>query len=278
MFHLKLMLIISLFALVSGCAGNRVSFPSYEYSDIPNLRGSLMLPEGDGPFPAVIIVNGCSGILPSHSMWARWLSDHGYASLILDSFGPRNVGEICTNFERLPIAKRVLDAYAALSYLGDLNEIDGQRIGIMGFSNGGSVTLDVASRMMASRQKDLPYEFAAAIAVYPSCRFRAQDYAVPTRILIGELDDWTPVSLCEHLLSIMTNNSEPVDMKVYEGAHHGFDNMVAVTFLPNVLNENRKGRGATVGGNSAALASAKRDTLEFLGKHMPAKTVTISPP
>jgi dienelactone hydrolase len=270
MFQLKRLLLIFLFVLASGCASNRVSFPSYEFSDIPYLRGNLMLPEGNGPFPAVIIVNGCSGILPSHSMWANWFRDHGYATLILDSFGPRNVREICTNFERLPIAKRVLDAYAALSYLGDLNEIDGQRIGIMGFSNNGVVTMDVASRMMANRQKDLPYEFAAAIAVYPSCRFRAQDYAVPTRILIGELDDWTPARLCVDLLSIMMKSSESVDLKIYQGAHHGFDNMGAVTFLPNVLNENRAGRGATVGGNAAALASAKRDTLEFLEKHMPA--------
>lgn len=273
MFRLKPLLMLIVLAFISGCASNRVSFPGYEYSDVSLLRGNLLLPdEGTGPFPAVILVNGCSGILPSHGMWARWLRDHGYATLILDSFGPRNVREICTNFERLPVAKRVLDTYAALSYLGDLDEIDGQRIGVMGFSNGGSVTMDAASKMMTISQRDIPYQFAAAIAVYPSCRYRAQEYGVPTRILIGAIDDWTPAKYCSDLLPRIMEKSAPIDLKIYPGAHHGFDNMVPISFLPNVLNQNRVGRrGATVGGNTNALASAKKDTLEFLGMHMPIK-------
>lgn len=272
MCHIKRLLMLALCVLISGCVSNRVSFPNYEYSDVPYLRGSLLLPDGNGPFPAVILVNGCGGILPSHGMWARWLREHGYATLILDSFGPRNVHEICTNLDRIPYAKRVLDTYAALSYLGDLNEVDGQRIGIMGFSNGGVVTMEAASRVMISRQRDMPYQFAVAIAVYPSCRFRPQDYGIPTRILIGALDDWTPAKLCTDLLPRIRETSELVDLKVYPGAHHGFDNMSPVTFLPNVMNENRSGRrGATVGGHTNALASAKKDTLEFLERHMPVK-------
>jgi len=256
--------------LLVGCASHRVTFPTHEYADIPQLRGHLLLPEGAGPYPAVVIVHGCSGILPSHSMWARWLQNHGYASLIVDGFTPRRVSEVCTKHDRLPTAKRVLDAYAALTYLGDLTEIDGERIGIMGFSNGGVVTMDVASRLTVNRHRELPYRFAVAIAFYPECRFRSFEYGIPTKILIGALDDWTLARSCTMVINALARSSAPVELEIYPGAHHGFDNLVGVRYLPDVQNINR-GRGATVGGDTRALSRSREDTLEFLSRFMPAR-------
>ena len=86
------------------------------------LSGYLTLPPGDGPFPAVILLHGCSGLpgaLRRLGEWAEWYRARGWASIILDSFGPRNIAAVCGNNE-VTANDRANDAYAALSYLAGL--------------------------------------------------------------------------------------------------------------------------------------------------------------
>ena len=67
------------------------------HSDIDVER--LYLPdEGDGPFPAVVLLHGCSGVAPRSRMWAEKLNSWGYATLIVDSFGPRWVIRLAARF------------------------------------------------------------------------------------------------------------------------------------------------------------------------------------
>jgi poly(3-hydroxybutyrate) depolymerase len=68
------------------------------------VTGYLFMPEGGGPFPAVVIMHGCNGLdwlISGRPGWvlakryaARYVA-HGYAALILDSFEPRGVGNAC---------------------------------------------------------------------------------------------------------------------------------------------------------------------------------------
>ena len=65
------------------------------------LSGALSFPAGPGPFPVVVLLHPCGGLdatalttLRAHS---RELLSNGFATLILDSFGPRNLmgGKAC---------------------------------------------------------------------------------------------------------------------------------------------------------------------------------------
>ncbi len=69
-------------------AAEFVSFPSL---DAPvaggkptTLRGLLMKPDGIGPFPAIIALHGCNGLLKGDALvtreaaWAELLTSHGY--------------------------------------------------------------------------------------------------------------------------------------------------------------------------------------------------------
>ena len=51
--------------------------------------GSIILPQGNPPYPAVVVLHGCNGISSSTRIWARRLASWGYAALIVDSFTPR---------------------------------------------------------------------------------------------------------------------------------------------------------------------------------------------
>src|SRR4029079_7566471 len=57
--------------------------------------GTLILPSGQPPFPAVIVLHGCNGVSPNARTWARRLASWGYASLILDSFTSRGIKNVC---------------------------------------------------------------------------------------------------------------------------------------------------------------------------------------
>jgi dienelactone hydrolase len=46
---------------------------------------------------------------------------------------------------------------------------------------------------------------------------------IPTLILVGELDDWTPASDCERALAHWGIAGVPVQLVTYRGAHHAFD-------------------------------------------------------
>lgn len=86
-----------------------VKFPATD-SDRPYqvyLRGELLKPQGPGPFPAVVLMHGCGGWQPAvHyalEAHAEFLSEHGFAVLDLDSFGPRHdaANAMCASDARL---------------------------------------------------------------------------------------------------------------------------------------------------------------------------------
>src|SRR6187549_3832840 len=143
------------------------------------LPAVLIKPDGEGPFPAVVIAHDCSGLGARSSgaprRWAGELVQQGYVVLIPDSFSPRGFADgVCfipgTQTASVYGDVRAADAYGALTALRALPYIDGKRIGIMGGSHGGSTTL--AAMVAASDSYAPPDGFIAAIALYPSCSAR----------------------------------------------------------------------------------------------------------
>ncbi len=235
------------------------------------ISGRLIVPEGDGVFPAMVILHGCGGIRPNASMWASWLQSRGYASLIVDSFRGRGTASICRQSKKqVNQVQRVGDAYAALYWLAEQPNIDPSKIGLMGFSNGGGTTLKALNQLRQLAAKESPIQFRVGIPLYPDCAFTPPPFPVPVLILIGEADDWTPARLCENLAERYQSDA-PLELKVYPGALHGFDNVSnALTYLPDVSNVHAKGRrGATIGGSSRTTERAKADVEQFLRTYMP---------
>src|SRR5882724_11116880 len=110
------------------------------------LSGQLALPDGPGPFPAMILMHGCAGVGRADRGWAGALVSWGYAAFVVDSFTGRGLREVCTQSRALVGTQRVPDAYGALAILGRHPRIDATRIGLMGFSHGGGTTLGAATR------------------------------------------------------------------------------------------------------------------------------------
>ena len=105
------------------------------------VTGYLTLPARAGRVPAVVLAHGCSGIRGNIPPWADELESLGVAALVIDSFGPRGIVQVCTGDQQISISSRIVDAYRALAALQRHPRGDPAHIALMGFSQGGRVAL-----------------------------------------------------------------------------------------------------------------------------------------
>lgn len=253
----------------------------FESDDGTVIDGVLNFPAGPGPFPAVILLHGCSGPTETVRGWERALLSWGFATFAIDSLRGRGVSEICTK-ENVAVFHRVLDAYAARRLLITHPRIDGSRIVLMGFSHGASTALRASVQWpevprLRSRVDRLP--FRAFIVFYPACNLVTGDLSravAPIRIHVGELDNWTPARWCVRLADTLRDSDVDIQVTVYKGAHHSFDNSGApVQTLPRVLNygecefrvaQRCRKLGAIAGYSASATLDARQNVRRELGK------------
>ena len=132
----------------------------------------LLLPknQGPGPFPAVICWSSSTPDWQKpEEWWGSWLAERGYVVLTSWSFirhyrDNTNYGSGAAQklYERfghwLPISKMVHDARREAEYLRSLKQVDGKRIGFIGFSLGAKAAVYVAG---------FAPEIAATVALDP---------------------------------------------------------------------------------------------------------------
>ncbi len=185
------------------------------------IEGYLSKPDGDGPFPAVVSLHGCNGLSHSSPMAAaKYLNSVGYVSLVVDSFATRGIKEACIS----PMPNRHADALGALVYLAKLPFVDIAHIALIGRSQGGIVGLQVAS-VQPVDVYDIPDDLAykAIVAFYPWCGAAADELVIPTLVMVGDADDWSPVKDCERWMARRAGRGAPVTFIVFPGAYHAFD-------------------------------------------------------
>ena len=223
--------------------------------------GSLAVPDGDGPFPAVVLLHGCSGLDPEvrkgNDVHVRHLLAEGFVTLILDSFGPRRLGDVVCNggeVEMEAFRYRQRDAVSALRFLRSQPFVDAENVFVMGQSHGGWVLNELA----VSRNIPVADRFRAAVAYYPWCGDQQlrRELHTPVLVLIGEEDDWTPADRC--LEARRYARGAPFEVIVYEHAHHSFD-------LP--MGGPYRYKGYTVGENAVAAADARKRMIAWFRAH-----------
>ena len=119
-----------------------VQFP-YAGSERP---AYLARPEGTGPFPAVVVIHEIYGLNENIKDIARRLAREGYVALAVDLFAQSNravcMMQLMTGTFLRPLRTGALtEAGAALSYLAAREEVDGERIGAIGFCMGGGIAI-----------------------------------------------------------------------------------------------------------------------------------------
>ena len=264
--------------LGAASAQERVSFPSLDGpGNAPVVLIGYFFAAPTSPAPAIAMFHGCGGPYDRSGTLARRMREYaalfnglGMHVLVVDSLTPRYEKELCTQRSgrrRVTQANRRLDALGAIEYLAAREDVEPRRIGLIGWSNGGSTVLAATNL----RHRDVAQEAvkaAFAIAFYPGCEAdlrRGYEPAAPLLMLVGQLDDWTPSAPC---VSLAKSAAEPhPELVVYPGAWHGFDSDAPVRLRKDVPNGVNPGQGVHVGGNPAAWRDSRDRVVRFVADH-----------
>ena len=125
-----------------------VTVPS---NDGVRLAGTVVMPQGQGPFPAVVLVTGSGPqdrdeAIVGHRPFlviADYLARHGIASLRYDD---RGFAKSTGTFETATSADFAVDAEAALHFLQRVPGVARDRVGIVGHSEGALIGPMIAAR------------------------------------------------------------------------------------------------------------------------------------
>jgi carboxymethylenebutenolidase len=220
--------------------------------DHVELVGYLFLPtQTAAPVPAVVLMHGRAGAYSSaakgvhtaktlsqrHRQWAEWWTGQGIAALIVDGFGPRGypAGFGRHTYKDRPAEldeteARPQDAYAGLLYLRSRREIAGDRVGLMGWSNGGSTVLAAMATNAPGLDRigGAAQGFRGGLALYPGCVLKDKYKAglvpyAPVRIYAAELDEEVSPKICTTLTERSRAKGADLTLQIYPGAVHGFD-------------------------------------------------------
>ena len=194
--------------------------------------------------PAVVILHGSGGVDSRGDFHARALNAKGIATLEIDMWEARGV-EGLTNRPSHPIFTYP-DAFSALAFLSAYPGINPARIGVMGFSWGGVITMALATEIYVS-QFGGPLRFKAHVAHYPVCyaynnaNIPYTEFGgnagnpltgAPILIQIGENDSYDEgAARCLALKAALpVDEQRLVTVVPYAGAQHAWDRlMVPVT-------------------------------------------------
>ena len=278
MFHVK-RFALALCGLLPGLA-----WAAIEEVRIPGgnveLVARIYRPDGAGPFPAIVMMHGCSGMwlrdgvtpTANYRSWAEHFQSHGYVAMLLDSFGSRGEREICTQKNRKisEARERPQDAYAALRWLAARKEVDATHIHLMGWSNGAMAVLQALRADAPDRPAGKEPGFRSAVALYPGCRRlgnAAWSARVPTLILIGRADDQASAATCQQMVAGARGRSARVEIHVYPNAHHDFDHPNRPLQVRTGLAFSVDGSGRVHSGtNPAARADALKRVPEWFSR------------
>lgn len=191
---------------------------------------SVYRPEGDGPFPTVILLHGCAGVRRKDTQWAEAFRQQGYVALVVDSLSGRGLTtweerrRICLGLD-LWGSTRAGDLLATLAHVRALPFVDAERIAVVGWSHGAWAALD----FLASASPEMVRGLRAVVAFYPYCgiasraRWRGFGVDVPVLMLLAQADSIVSTDSCVSLAESEVKRGHPVAAKVYPEVGHVFD-------------------------------------------------------
>ena len=190
-------------------------------TDGASAQGYLARPEGDGPFPGVIVVQEWWGIEDHIKDVARRFAGEGFAAFAPDLYHgkvvdePNEAQKLMMELDRDRASQELVKA---AEYLSRQPYLDGRGIGAIGFCMGGGLSLTLAC--------DSP--LIRAVAPFygwpPEPIDRLQSLQGPAFIVYAENDGWIGPDIRDRVQQALSEHGKQFEMKVYPGTDHAFFN------------------------------------------------------
>ena len=191
--------------------------------------GKLYMPSKvKARIPAVVIMHGSGGV----SEWreikmAKALKKKGIAAFIPYSFAARGVHNAKkTKGTGISFGMRMVDGYTALNLLSTHPQIDDKKIGIIGYSSGGNVSLLSSDEKIRKVLAKGDLKFAAHINVYPATLLifkNPESTNASILFAIAEKDDWCFKDQILVYAEKLQKAGASIKTIVYPDAYHMFD-------------------------------------------------------
>lgn len=184
------------------------------------LQGYLARPEGDGPFPALVLIHEVYGLNDDMRRIAQKFADVGYAALAVDLFAGRNRIVCMFRFFSGMFLNTldhggIRDLKAALDHLAAQPFVDAGRLGAVGFCMGGAFA--VAWACTDSRLRVIaPF--------YGSANPPAEALARSCPVIGSYPDPDFSTATGRKLDAVLDRHHIPHEIKIYPGATHSFFN------------------------------------------------------
>ena len=218
----------------------------------------VSLPDGNGPFSSLVVIQHQTGIDEFMQGMAQRLAGAGYVAAVPSLYhrdGPDSQDDPPTRSQHLGDRRVTNDIAATVKFLQSHRAVDGNRIGIIGFCMGGRVVY-LAAATNAS--------FKAAVTFYPgntgrpwgrdipSPFERTADIHCPIPGHFGDDDKNPSPEDRQKLAAELTKHNKAFEFYAYSGAGHAFMDNTKESFRPS------------------AAAEAWPRTLDFLRRHLQA--------
>lgn len=178
----------------------------------------------------MVILHGSGGTWGGRgARHAQLLSQNGIGALVVDTFSSRKLSKKDKYIPRLMevnFPDQLADAFSALNALQGHPHVDGENIGVMGYSMGGISTILAAYENIAAASSNNNERFALHIAFYAPCIIqpsKREPTGAPVIALWGLEDESTPQIRCDGFLNVFEKAGCFVQTKWYEGAAHGWN-------------------------------------------------------
>lgn len=205
-----------------------LEFQSPSRSGPVTVKAELFLPEGNATgLPAMLIHHGSGGVSNEREYaYAREFVAMGVAAIVPDSFTPRGVKSTVADQSAVTNNDMLADAFGALKEAAKHPRLDPARIGITGFSKGGTVAMQSALLQVAERFAPGGPRFALHVPFYAGCGtqyLNVKTTGAPMLVLIGGADTYVGTQPCLDYAAKIKAAGGTIETVVYPAAQHGWD-------------------------------------------------------
>lgn len=188
------------------------------------INAYIAAPEGEGPFPAVLLIHEWWGLRPDIIEKADRIAEQGYVVMAVDAYRGQTTGAVPTAlYMAITYPQETIDADmdAFFAHLQSLDTVDAERIAVMGYCFGGRQ----ATRFAVEHAPDV----AALLTYYGGGQLSTEaelaplsEHDVAVLGVFGETDAQIPLEEVAQFEDALAELDVPHTVTVYPDVGHAF--------------------------------------------------------